>query len=317
MSTGTTSLPSSALRSAWEFTATGTRWRLYHDGSLPAEVAEAVVAAIRIDEERWSRFRPDSELSAINSSAGHWTVVSPETFDLLRACVGWTERTGGVFNPLAGLALRAWGYEGSFATQAPERQRSPRPSPVTAAIELDASGRRVRVPSGAQLDLGGIGKGWIAARIADLITRRAPHEHVLIDAGGDLLAVTGEHRAAVESVQAEGPAVIGFVTLAAGDAVATSGFSRRQWVNHDGRSAHHLIDPHIGSPGPRVHATVIAKDPVTADVIAKVLALRPDSIEQCRHPALIQFNDTFVASPLWRLAAYRPCSSVVHAASRQ
>ena len=38
--------------------------------------------------------------------------------------------------------------------------------PVRGAFELDLAGRRIRIPRGAALDLGGIGKGWIADRAA-------------------------------------------------------------------------------------------------------------------------------------------------------
>ncbi len=290
----------SASRPAWEFAATGTRWRVYHDGSLGAAVIEQAVAAIGADEARWSRFRADSECSAINDAAGRWTPVSRETFELLEACVAWTERTGGVFNPLSGTALRAWGYERSFADDGgPRREVSPEPRPVAGAIELDGGRGRVRVPAGAHLDLGGIGKGWIAGRVASLLARVSSCAGILIDAGGDLIAVSGEHRVAVESTQADGPDVLGYVTLAAGEAIATSGFRNRQWANGDGSGAHHLIDPVTGAPGPRVHATVVANDPVSADVLAKVLALRPGWVAGCRHRALVQFSDGVLASRSW------------------
>ena len=34
------------------------------------------------------------------------------------------------------------------------------------AIELDEAARRVRLPQGMRIDLGGIGKGWIAQQAA-------------------------------------------------------------------------------------------------------------------------------------------------------
>jgi thiamine biosynthesis lipoprotein len=292
----------SDVRPAWEFAATGTRWRIYHDGSLPAAAAEQAVAAVAADEARWSRFRADSECSAINRSAGRWMTVTPETFDLLSACVEWTARTGRVFDPLCGRALRAWGYDRSFTGEGhPGCERSPEPRAVSGRIDLDRAGRRVRLPIDSHLDLGGIGKGWIAQRLARLLTRVEGCARILIDAGGDLVAVSGEHRVAIESAQADGPAVLGFVTLAPGEAIATSGFSHRHWTNGDGQAAHHLIDPRTGAPGPRVHATVIAADPVTADILAKVLALRPQSVTGLAERSLVQYSDAILTSDSWRL----------------
>ncbi len=292
-----------ASQPAWEFSATGTRWRVYHDGSLPATVAEEVRGAIGADEARWSRFRADSECSAINDAAGRWVPVSPETFELLAACVAWSARTGGVFNPLTGAALRAWGYARSFDTaEGRDRGSAGKPRAVVGAVELDDVARRVRIPRGAYLDLGGIGKGWIAGRAAELLGCRVPRGEILLDAGGDLVAVGGDHRVAIESIRGPGAPELGFVELNAGEAIATSGYRHRQWTTTDGHSAHHLIDPRTGAPGPRAHATVVAANPVSADVLAKVLALRPESVTGVPHRALVQYNDRLLASASWRFA---------------
>ena len=296
--------PAVAARPAWEFSATGTRWRVYHDGSLPAAVAAEALTAVRADEARWSRFRPDSECSAINAAAGRWTPVSSESFKLLTACAAWSARTGGVFNPLAGGALRTWGYADSFtAEDRRSRGSATVPRPVIGRIELDNRTQRVRIPAGCYLDLGGIGKGWIAARAAALLRLRAPAAEILIDAGGDLVAVSGQHRIAIESLQEHGPDALGFVTLTDGEAIATSGYRHRQWTPRDGRSAHHLIDPETGAPGPRVQATVVSDDPVSADVLAKVVALRPESVTVAPYRVLVQYGERVVASDSWTFAA--------------
>ena len=50
-----------------------------------------------------------------------------------------------------------------------------------------------------------------------------------------------------------------------------------------------------------MHATVIAGDPVTADVTAKVVALRRDA-SMVPRPALLQTNGGTVMSECWRFA---------------
>lgn len=290
------------VRPAWEFAATGTRWRIYHDGALSAGVAEAVIDAVAADEARWSRFRADSEVSEINRNAGGWTAVSAQTYALLDMCAEWVQRTGGVFTPLVGAAVCAWGYGRGLQDGPAGRERSPRPVAVRGSVELDPARRRVRLPAGASLDLGGIGKGWIAGRVAGLIAALDGGHDVLVDAGGDLVAVDGSHLVAVESVATDGPAILGWVRLGAGQAIATSGFGRRQWINGDDVRAHHLIDPSTGAPGPRVHATVLAGDPVTADVTAKLLALRPERVNECPVAALVQSDGVTLAGAHWRFA---------------
>ncbi len=289
------------VRPAWEFTATGTRWRLFHSGELPETVVDRVVEAVAQDEARWSRFREDSELSALNRRAGRWTPVSPETFALLELCARWMRLTGGLFTPLMGATLAAWGYAESLELGPAGSATSPRPGAVGGAIELDRSRQRVRIPPGRSLDLGGVGKGWIADRVCRLLSDLAAGHAVLVDAGGDLVCVDGGALVAIEAVSAgPGSGILGYVRLEAGEGIATSGFSRRSWVNGDGRAAHHLLDPRTGEPGPRTHATVLASDAVTADVMAKVLALAPERLDDCEFPALIQLDGEVRLSPRWR-----------------
>ncbi len=154
---------------------------------------------------------------------------------------------------------------------------------------------RIRIPAGTQLDLGGIAKGWMARRAARLVAKLSDDEQILVDAGGDLAAARGDHEIAVERPglhalnRPETPAgdASTWVTVYEGEGVATSGFGRRRWVNGDGVRAHHLIDPAAGRPGPESHATVIADDVVAADVLAKVLALHPESLSELAVPAMV------------------------------
>lgn len=289
-------------RPAWEWRATGTRWRIYHSGALAPEIVDAVRVAIENDERRWSRFRPGSEVSALNASNGDWTPVSSETLDLLMVCQDWTASTNGVFQPLVGGALEAWGYRHSVAEQSPFSPYAPESTAVGGSVELDRARGRARIPAGSSVDLGGIGKSWIAARAATLLLSLSDDRDILLDAGGDLLAVRGQHVIAVESVVPRQAPVIAWVRLREGQASATSGFGRRNWTNGDGSTSHHLIDPDTGAPGPRTHATVIADDIVAADVRAKLLALRPACITACPSAALVQIGATTVASGAWRLA---------------
>ena len=94
---------------------------------------------------------------------------------------------------------------------------------------------------------------------------------MLLDTGGELVAVRGSHTVAV----IHNGALCGSLTIREGRAAATSGFSVHRWVNGDGALAHHLIDPVTGRPGARAHATVIAETAAAADVRATYLALRP------------------------------------------
>jgi thiamine biosynthesis lipoprotein len=221
--------------------------------------------------------------------------VSRETLELLAACQYWMQRTGGVFQPLVGAVLVSWGYRESLLERPAGTESSPGDQPVIGEIELDITAGTVRIPLHAQLDLGGIAKGWMAQRLADMLADRCDDEAILVDAGGDLASARGDHVVAVERPGMSLPNRPGLpageaavrITIGQGEGVATSGSGRRRWVNGDGQIAHHLIDPVAGRPGPCTQATVIAGDVVTADVLAKTLALRPQLIGVAAETAMI------------------------------
>src|SRR4051812_24278301 len=183
----------------------GTTWRLFHDGGLSADVANEVAAVVERDEQRWSRFRPTSELSHLNRCAGIPVEASPETVELLAVCDRFTRDTDGLFAPLVGAAMAAWGYEVSKDERAPGTAASPAAEPVRRdPLVFDARRSLVEVPRGALLDLGGIAKAWSCARAAALAARLSDEPSLLLEAGGDLVAARGHHVVAIEDPRGPG-----------------------------------------------------------------------------------------------------------------
>ncbi|HET6949801.1 MAG TPA: FAD:protein FMN transferase, partial [Acidimicrobiales bacterium] len=70
-------------------------------------------ARARVDEleARWSRFRPDSEVSRLNARPDELVFVSDDTMRLLRHAVAAWRRTSGAYDPTVLPALRAAGYD--------------------------------------------------------------------------------------------------------------------------------------------------------------------------------------------------------------
>jgi thiamine biosynthesis lipoprotein len=243
-----------------------------------AAVLEAGMAHLRMLERRWSRFLPDSEISALNRHAGRPVVVSPETFDLVaRAVAGW-RATGGRFDPTVGAALAAYGYDRDFADVAaaiaPVAQTAP--APGLTRVELLDECNAVRLPEGATFDPGGIGKGF-AADLTAAAMLQAGAAGVLVNVGGDL-------RVLGEAPSAEGWVITVPDPLAndrellrlaiAGGAVATSSRLQRRWRTAAG-DAHHLIDPRSGRPAADdvVAVTVVAGEAWWAEALTKALFL--------------------------------------------
>ncbi|HSN30380.1 MAG TPA: FAD:protein FMN transferase [Kofleriaceae bacterium] len=216
-------------------------------------------------EQRFSRFREDSELSVLNR-ATEPIVVSPELLELLLAARVHAAESAGLFDPAVGAALAAAGYDRSFAPGVLDRAAS-EPPPAHADLSIDEPRRRVTRPAGTLLDFGGFLKGRTVDRAAALTT--GP---VAIDAGGDAML-----RGARWLVDVEDPrdARATLVTVVVRDrAVATSAPNRRRW--RVGSSiAHHLIDPRTRQPSRSdlAQVTVLAPTAERADVMAKVVFL--------------------------------------------
>lgn len=237
-------------------------------------------AFIEACERRFTRFSESSDLSALNRAAGTWQPVSTEMFDVLRQARRYWEATGGLFDPTILEALELAGYDRSLeAVRAggagAARAGRPPAAPGFGAVELDEETRRVRLPAGVRIDLGGIAKGWIAEGAAWLLSAYAPA--CAVDAGGDLFAAglpQGEPAWQVGLEDPRDPQQTLAVLRVGPGAVATSSVAKRRWRQGD-RVRHHLIDPRSGEPAETdwLSVTVIAPHATTAEAYAKALLI--------------------------------------------
>lgn len=237
-------------------------------------VAALVAETFEEAEQRFSRFRADSELSRLNR-AREPVVVSEALFAALSRARAYAELTDGLFDPGVGGALAALGYDRSFAPGALDRPRVPdRPARVGrfADVKLDPISRRVERPEHVQIDLGGMIKGHTVDVAAEHLRGRGA-----IDAGGDAAvrgpSPTGE--AWLVDVEDPQDASRTLATLAVRDAaVATSADNRRRW-RAGNAVAHHLIDPRTQAAAVTdlAQVTVVAPHAELADVLAKTAFL--------------------------------------------
>lgn len=270
----------------WERTVEvmGTEAHLVIDADDDRLVAQAVERLAGL-EDRWTRFRPDSELSRLNAAAQPMTVGSDTALLVDLATLAW-QRTGGRFDPTTGPALVAAGYDRSFdRLHAPIVDR-PVATPSMPALGCDgvavvADLGVVRLPEGVTIDPGGIGKGLAADLVAaELVAAGA--RGALVSVGGDL-RVSGsapEGGWRIELDHGSGP--FAHIGLTEG-AVATSSVRRRRWRTEDG-TAHHVIDPRTGRPtsGRALACTVVAGEAWWAEALATAVLVaweEPDGPE--------------------------------------
>ncbi|MEZ4446339.1 MAG: FAD:protein FMN transferase [Polyangiaceae bacterium] len=238
-----------------------------------AAIAAEVAATFADAERRFSRFRADSELSGLNRSEGPF-LASRELFEMLERARGYVALTDGLFDPAIGAALRALGYDRSFAPGALDRARSrtpPRRGHFRDVV-LERDTRTVWRPPHVLIDLGGMAKG----ATVDLAARHLRRSGA-IDAGGDAVLRGSGPTGEAWLVDVEDPTDPSrtSATIAISDAaVATTAANRRTWrVGHE--IAHHLIDPQTlrAARSDLLQVTVVAAEAELADVLAKATFL--------------------------------------------
>ena len=246
-----------------------------------------------LDESILSRTAEGSELSALNAANGE--SVSYAADDplpkLIETALAISETTDGAFDPTLAPVLDAWGFTKDL-------HRVPSADELAAllartgrdkvTLEKTADGYSVALSDGAQLDLGGIAKGYAA----DLLRAQLEKEGVTsaaLDLGGDVFVMGKKSDGSDWRIAVKDPgdteSYLGIV--AASDAfIVTSGVYER-YFEDNGVRYHHILDPKTGCPAESglVSVTVLCKNGAWADALStacfvlgadKALALRGD-----------------------------------------
>jgi thiamine biosynthesis lipoprotein len=237
--------------------AMGTTVVLHSNSELGIERATTVFEEC---EQRFSRFRPTSELSQINRCGERGVAVSNEMQRVLTAASDLCARTLGLVDIGVGGAVRDWGYETTFSEITDLLERPT----VESHSRWRLEGNKVYLDMGTALDLGGIAKGWTADRVVE-------DGHVTVaSAGGDVRST--DPTLVVEVLDGH-DAVAAEVHIGIG-ALATSSRAKRRWTVASSE-AHHIIDPRTMRPAasPIVSASVIAETAVEAEAGAKAVLI--------------------------------------------
>jgi thiamine biosynthesis lipoprotein len=201
--------------------------------------------------DRWDRilslYKPESELNALNASAGKGPFrASPELYAATEAALRLAKATDGAFDPTVLPAIR--GGPAALALVGWKK------------IRLEPADRTIELPQqGMALDFGGIGKGWALDRAAERM-RAAGAAAAFINFGGQILAF-GEPEAG-----AEWSAVVPGLSAplrVRDESVSTSGDEQRPG---------HIVSPFDGRPVRRtVSATVVLPSATEADAWSTAL----------------------------------------------
>ena len=229
----------------------------------------------------YSDYLENSELSLLSKKSGmnEFTKVSPALWDILNLSVEASKQSKGAYDITVGSIVKLW-RKARKEKVLPERNvlKNAMQSVGYYYIILDSTIHAVKLlRPNAQLDVGGIGKGYVAQIIVNFCKSKGI-EKVLIDAGGKLAMATQVDkpwRIGITIPNSE--ELIPLYLMLQNQAVATSG-NRYQFVEIGGKKYSHIVNPHTGlGLTHQRNVTAIAPDGATADWLAtacSVLSVR-------------------------------------------
>jgi thiamine biosynthesis lipoprotein len=232
----------------------------------------AIEEAWRI-ERKFSRYRPDSVVAALNASAGRPVTIDAETRRLLDYAAHCHALSGGLFDITSGVLRRAWTFDGS--ERVPDAARIAALLPLIGFERLRRDGDEVTVPEDMEIDLGGLAKEYAVDRALEALQDAGPP--VLVNFGGDLRASAppgaNPWQVGVEAVARD--AVPAMVLELTRGALATSGDTHR-YVQRAGVRYSHILDPRTGWPvvGAPHSVTVAAASCVEAGTWSTIALLQ-------------------------------------------
>lgn len=256
-----------------------------------------------LDEAVLSRTAEGSELYALNASNGETVECGADDIlpALIETALTISDATDGAFDPTLAPVLDAWGFT-------KDERRVPSADEIKellshtgcgkVALEKTADGWTVTLLDGAQLDLGGIAKGYAAGRVRTIL-REAGVTSAIISLGGNVAAVGKKPDGSAWTVGLQDPdrpeAYFGTVSIE--DACVVTSGAYQRYFEENGVHYHHILDPHTGCPAESgvKSVSVVAQDDTLADALSTALfVMGLDASAEFQKSSGLAFEAVFV-----------------------
>jgi FAD:protein FMN transferase len=232
-------------------------------------------------EHKYSRYIAGNPVDVINHSQGQTVSIDDETWRLLQFAHTCFELSDGMFDISSGVLRRAWHFDGS--DQLPCAQQVEELLPLVGWQKVHFDAHSITLPTGMELDFGGIGKEYAVDCVAKLLTQNAADISVVVNFGGDIQVTRPRSQnqrwqIGIESLQ--GYQYVAKLLSIHSGGLATSGDARR-YLMKDGVRYSHILNPKTGYPiqdAPR-SITVAANHCVQAGLLATLALLQGASAE--------------------------------------
>ncbi|MEM0577338.1 FAD:protein FMN transferase [Flavobacterium polysaccharolyticum] len=234
---------------------------------------DMAVAEVKRIENLISDWIPTTQISQVSKNSGIQPVkVDKEVYDLVERAIKVSQLTSGAFDISYASMDKIWKFDGSMkAMPTPEAIKQSVARIGYQKIVLDAKAQTIYLKEkGMKLGLGGIGQGYIADKIKDLLLSKGCTSGI-VNVSGDINAWGYQTTGKPWTVAIVNPMNKNkvFATFPLeNSSVETSG-SYEKYVVFDGKRYSHIIDPRSGYPAQGVvSVSVFAKQTEIADALA-------------------------------------------------
>jgi FAD:protein FMN transferase len=254
-------------------------------GNDSVAIANAVATAFRKADtlnSMLSDYADSSEINRLSATSGmhRYVPVSQPLFDILQRSLRAAQLSGGAYDITIGPVVRLW-------RMARKTKHFPDKDAIRAALQhvgyrylhLDTMTHSVWLEKpGMRLDVGGLGKGFVAQAALDWLQSRG-FPAAMVNAGGKI--VIGHpppgKKGWLIGINAPGEKemILPHLLLLKDISIATSG-DIYQYVEFNGRRYSHIVNPKTGiGLTRRRNVTAIAADGTTSDWLATACSILP------------------------------------------
>ena len=237
----------------------------------PEGLMDEIWAACARYEQLLSKTIDASDVSRINNAMGQTVTVDPETWEILRRAKEISAQTGGAFSITIAPVTALWSFTDTVTNMVPTDEARLKMLPLVDDQKIAlGENNTVTLPDGMEIDLGGIAKGYIADKVADIIREKAYAG--IVSLGGNVYTVGKKPDGSAFSVgikDPHNPAASKAIIYTGDGTVVTSGTYERGF-SFGGERFHHILDPKTGWPSQSdlVSATFVMDSSMTADALA-------------------------------------------------
>ena len=213
-----------------------------------------------------SKTDKNSEVYRINHSQGSQN-VSGDTADLISRALEYYKVSGGRFDVTVCPVSDLWDFN---KNSLPDKNDISAALKRVGANKIELNGNTVNT-NGAEMDLGGIAKGWIADKLTKYLKEKGVKKAIL-NLGGNVAVIGGDYTVGIRRPFDED----GIITRVkvSNTSVVTSGVYER-YIKADGKIYHHILDPKTGYgvDTDLLSATIICENSCKADALSTVCIL--------------------------------------------